>query len=103
MAPRTYAPWGCIVRVVSQTKSRKYPPEKCPCNNLKDIVLLCAFFFRGQEEDGLLPSNWASRECKRYDVEDERECGVKGGEAKKDDKTGRMKCVGQGFVSTGST
>ena len=24
-APRTYAPWGCIVRVVSQTKSRKRP------------------------------------------------------------------------------
>ena len=29
-ALRTYdaPPWGCIVRAVSQTKSRKYPPEK---------------------------------------------------------------------------
>ena len=27
-APRTYAPWGCIVRVVSQTKSRKIPTRK---------------------------------------------------------------------------
>ena len=25
---RTYAPWGCIVRVVSQTKSRKIPTRK---------------------------------------------------------------------------
>ena len=25
LAPRAYAPWGCIVRVVSQTKSRKIP------------------------------------------------------------------------------
>ena len=27
-ALRTYDPWGCIVRVVSQTKSKKSPPEK---------------------------------------------------------------------------
>ena len=26
-APRTYAPWGCIVRVVSKTKSGKYHPK----------------------------------------------------------------------------
>ena len=35
LAPRTYdaPPWGCIVRVVSQTKSRKkYPPEKWYCS-----------------------------------------------------------------------
>ena len=25
LAPRTYAPWGCIARVVSRTKSRKRP------------------------------------------------------------------------------
>ena len=28
LAPRTYAAWGCIVRVVSQTKSRKIPTQK---------------------------------------------------------------------------
>ena len=28
LALRTYAPWGYIARVVSQTKSRKYPPGK---------------------------------------------------------------------------
>ena len=28
LALRTYAPWGCIVRVVSQTKSRKIPTRK---------------------------------------------------------------------------
>ena len=26
LAPRTYAPWGCVVHVVSQPKSRRYPP-----------------------------------------------------------------------------
>ena len=28
MPPRAYAPWGCIVRVVSLTKSRKLPTRK---------------------------------------------------------------------------